>query len=431
MELFLKRIYRYPQLPWLLYAPGFLGVFLINSALTSILLYRYDPGPNNAGQLPVLVPTAIVGIAFFVGRVLGAVLQPLVGYLSDNTQSKWGRRRPFLAVSTLPMVSSFILLFNPLIDATTSGNSVYLVGLLSLFCLAMAIYQVPYLAWLPELAPQDNQKVVLASWLAIASLMGTIGGGVGTPWLSAHYGFSTMTMVISVCSVVALLLPLLTPEPARQKPERLPLLTVLRMSWQNVSFRSYVMGISAAWVAMSILAVCPPFLAISLLHKDIGFGALITALVMAGSAGGMILTRPLVERLGKKRTFQIAMMWSSIGLVSLAIASVFIGPFLPLWLLLIPVCSLGLGCFMVLPNAMLPDVIEQDVKLGKSAQAVYFGSRGLFRELSVGLGILIVGVLLSLGNTAANPLGAQLSLVTAGVFVFISAGFWTIYPISK
>lgn len=430
MELFLKRIYHHPQLPWLLYAPGFFGVFLINSALTSILLYRYDPG-SNAEQLPVLVPAALVGVAFFVGRVLGALLQPLVGYLSDNVQSKWGRRRPFMAVSTLPMVGSFILLFNPLVDETTSGNSVYLVGLLSVFCLAMAIYQVPYLAWLPELAPQDTQKVTLSSWLAIASLVGTLGGGVGTPWISARYGFSVMTLAISLLGMMALLLPLLTPEPAVQKVERLPLLTALRASWQNVSFRPYVMGISAAWVAMSILAVCPPFFAIALLHKDIGFGALITALVMGGSACGMLLTRPLVQRLGKKLTFQLAMMWSGVGLVLLAIASALVGPSLALWLLLIPLSSLGLGCFMVLPNAMLPDVIEQDGTLGKSAQAVYFGSRGLFRELSVGVGILLVGLLLSLGNTAANPLGAQLSLLAAGAFIFVSAGFWKVYPISK
>lgn len=430
MELFLKRIYHHPQLPWLLYAPGFFGVFLINSALTSILLYRYDPG-SNAEQLPVLVPAAIVGVAFFVGRVVGAFLQPLVGYFSDNVQSKWGRRRPFMAVSTLPMVGSFILLFNPLVDETTSGNSVYLAGLLSIFCLAMAIYQVPYLAWLPELAPQDTQKVTLSSWLAIASLVGTLGGGVGTPWISARYGFSVMTLAISLLGMIALLLPLLTPEPAVQKVERLPLLTALRASWQNVSFRPYVMGISAAWVAMSILAVCPPFFAIALLHKDIGFGALITALVMGGSACGMLLTRPLVQRFGKKFTFQLAMMWSGVGLVLLAIASALVGASLVLWLLLIPLSSLGLGCFMVLPNAMLPDVIEQDGTLGKSAQAVYFGSRGLFRELSVGVGILLVGLLLSLGNTAANPLGAQLSLLAAGAFVFVSAGFWKVYPISK
>lgn len=427
---FSKRIYSYPQLSWLLYAPGFLGVFLINSALTSILLYRYDPGPND-GQLPVLVPTAIVGGAFFIGRIIGAILQPLVGYLSDNTQGKWGRRRPYLAASTLPMVGTFVLLFNPLIDETTQGNSLYLISLLSLFCLAMALYQVPYLAWLPELAPEDYQKITLSSWLGIASLLGTIGGGVGTPWLSARYGFATMTVVIGLFSLVLLLLPLLTPEPPAQKTERLPLLVVLRASWQNVSFRSYVMGVSAAWVAMSILAVCPPFFAIALLQKDISFGALITALVLGGSACGMVITRPLVRRFGKKRTFQLAMIWSGTGLVLLAMATAWMEPSLLLWLLLVPLSGLGLGCFMVLPNAMLPDVIEQDLKLGKSAQAAYFGSRGLFREIGVGSGTLLVGILLSLGNTAANPLGAQLSLVAAGIFVFISAGFWMTYPISK
>jgi GPH family glycoside/pentoside/hexuronide:cation symporter len=329
------------------------------------------------------------------------------------------------------MVGSFVLLLNPLITETSRGNSLYLISLLGMFYLALALYQVPYLAWLPELAPQDHQRIVLSSWLAVATLLGTIAGGVGTPWLSAQYGFAAMTAIMGMGSLVMLLLPLLTPELAAEKTERLPLFTVLQASWQNSSFRSYVMGISAAWAAMAILAVCPPFFAIALLHKDIGFGAMITALVMGGSACGMTITRPLVRRCGKRGTFRLAMVWTGSGLVLLAISSAWLGAPLTLWVLIISFSSLGLGCFMILPNAMMPDVIEQDLKLGKSAQAAYFGSRGLFRELSIGVGTLLVGLLLSLGNTAANPLGVQLSLLAAGIFVLISAGFWTIYPIAK
>ncbi len=419
-----------PRLAWLFYAAGLMGVALINTCLSSMLLYRYDPG-SNTGQLSVLVPAAIVGVAFLIGRTAGAFFQPLAGYLSDSTRMKWGRRRPYIAAGSLPMVVSFVLLFNPLISETTRGSSLYLLSLLSLFYLAMALYQVPYLAWLPELAPKDDQRVILSSWLAVATLMGGIFGGIGTPWLIARYGFAVMTAVFGVFSIVVLLLPLLTPESTVKQTERLPLLTVLKASWQNVSFRSYVMGISLAWASMSILTVCPPFFAIALLHKDIGFGALITALVMAGNACGMMMTQSLVNCFGKRRTFQFAMLWSGVGLLLLAATTVWVGPSLTLWLLLVPLSSLGLGCFMVLPNAMLPDVIEQDLKLGESAQAAYFGSRGLFRELSIGLGTLLVGLLLSYGNTAADPLGVQLAIVAAAVCVFMSAGFWIIYPIAK
>jgi len=415
---------------WLFYVMGLLGIYLLNSALTSILLYRYDPGLN-ADNLPVLVPTFIAGTAFFSGRVIGALLQPVAGYLSDHTKGRWGKRRPYLAISTPAMLGSFVLLFNPLINETSRGNSLYLVSLVCLFYFALALYQVPYLAWLPELAPHDHQRVTLSSWLAIASLAGGILGGVGTPWLSARYGFAVMTMVIGSISLGTLLLPLLAPELEAKETQRLPLLTVLRASWQNASFRPYVLGISAACTAMAILAVCPPFFAIALLHQDVSFGGLINALVLGASAFSIVLLKPLVNRFSKKQTFQFSMIWSGVGLILLTMVSIWIGPSLPLWLSLLPLSSIGLGTVIVLPNAMLPDVIDQDSRFGQAAQAVYFGSRGLFRELSTGLGILIAGSLLSLGNTAAEPLGVQLSLVAAGLCVFISAGFWMIYPIPK
>ncbi|MEM9149280.1 MAG: MFS transporter, partial [Cyanobacteria bacterium P01_F01_bin.3] len=139
---------------------------------------------------------------------------------------------------------------------------------------------------------------------------------------------------------------------------------------------------------------------------------------------------PLVKRMGKKKALQLSMLWAGGGLMLLAMGSVWLGPSF-LLLLLLPLGSLGLGCFYILPNAMLPDVIEQDERLGKSAEAVYFGSRGLFAELSIGIGTLVVGLLLSLGKTAAEPSGVQLSLLVAGLFALASAALLVAYPIDK
>ncbi|MEM8804474.1 MAG: MFS transporter [Cyanobacteria bacterium P01_G01_bin.38] len=416
--------------PWLPYAMGFFGLFLLNTALSSFILYRYDPGPNDE-NLPILVPTVLVGSAFFFGRIIGALLQPLVGYYSDQVQSQWGKRRPFLAVSILPMVCSFALLFNPVVTENSLGNSLYLASLLCIFYFAFTLYQVPYLAWLPELAPKDQQRVTLSSWLAISSLAATVVGATGTPWLSDRYGFGVMTMAIGSVGLGALLLPLLTPERMAEPSERVSLMVSLKASWQNSSFRPYVLGVAAAWISMSILSVCAVFFVTALLHKDISFSGLISILILGGAAFGMLGVKPLVKRVGKKRTFQFSMLWSGVGVILMALLPLWLGRAIPLWSILIPIGSLGLGGFFVLPNAMIPDVVEQDLKLGQSAQAVYFGSRGLFVELSTGLGTLIAGLLLSLGKTATHPLGVQLSLVTAGGFAFISAGLLITYPISR
>lgn len=418
------------NLPWLFYAMGFLGLFAFNSALMSVIIYRYDPGPN-AAQLPVLVPAAIVGVVLFLGRVISAVSQPLTGYFSDRLQGRWGKRRPFLAIGTVPMIASFVLLFYPIVTPESPGNGIYLLSLLGIFYVAFSLYKVPYLAWLPELAPQDRQRVALSGWLAVSSLVGTIGGGAGSLWLSARYGFGVMTAAIGSVGFVTLLLPLLAPESASKRSEQLPLLLAIRSSWHNLAFRSYVLSISAGWIVMTILSVCATFFTVALLDRDVGFTALVNILVLGGAAGGMVGVAPIAKRLGKKRTFQLSMLWSGGGLLLLSAVQVWIGPSLLLWLILLPLGSLGLAGFLVLPNAMLPDVVERDRQLGRSAQAIYFGSRGLFVELSTGIGALIVGLLLSFGKSAAQPLGVLLSLIAAGLFALLSAGFLTKYPIGK
>lgn len=418
------------QIYWLAYASGFLGLFLLKSALISVIVYRYDPGPN-AEQLPILVSAAWVGVMTFISRIAGAILQPVAGYLSDRTQGPWGKRRPFLAASALPIVISFALLFNPVMTARTEGKSLYLLMLLCIFHLAFSLYQVPYLAWLPELAKQDSQRIKLSKWLAITSLVGTAGGGATAPWLIEAYGFEGMTLVVAIIGLVTMLLPLMAPEPAEKHSRPPALLLSLQKSWQNDAFRPYVWSNSAAWIAVTILSICPPFVAIALLNQTVGFSGLLNLLVLIGSAVGMGALTPLLRRFGKKETLQLSMLWSGVGLLLLSLSSFWLSASVTLWLFLLPLGSLGLAGFFVLPNAMLPDIVEKDLHLGKSALAVYFGARGLFVEASVGVGALIAGLLLSLGRTAAQPLGIQLSVAVAGAFALASAGFLAAYPISK
>ena len=191
------------------------------------------------------------------------------------------------------------------------------------------------------------------------------------------------------------------------------------------------MGISSAWVAVSIVSVSSTFVAVALLNQEVGFSAVLNGLVIGGAVCGIWAVKPLVRRIGKKQTLQLAMVWSGISLLLVAVTSMWFDLSISLWLILLPLCSVGLGPFFILPNAMLPDAIEEDGERGKSNQAVYFGSRGLFAEIAVATGILLVGLLLTAGKSADSPLGVQLSLLAASLFALGSAAFFTAYPIRE
>ena len=416
---------------WLPYISGFLGILLINNALLTMLIYRYDPGIPNPDDLPLLVSSAVVGIAIFISRIVGAIAQPLLGYASDQLQSSWGQRRPFLAAAILPLAASFLLLFMPPLAMPAGGQTAYLVILLCLFYVGFAAYQVPYLAWLPMLAPTPEQKMSLSTWLAAAGLTGSAIGAIGAPWLSQRYGFAGMAWLLAGIAVVTLLMPLTvseTPQSVQAKPP--PFWQSWQWSWQNRAFRIYLLGVAAAWIAVSIVSVCPTFLAVALLGQEVKFGGVINAVIFTGTVVGFLPVILLARRWGKGRTFQRSMIWLGCGLLLMALMPILVGARFSPWLALLLVGNLGAASFFILPNAMLPDVIaEGGTQEPFRREAMYFGARGLLVEISIGLGSLLAGAVLMLGKTPAQPLGVQLAFPLAGMFALIAAGVFSFYPI--
>ena len=67
------------------------------------------------------VDAPLVGLALLLALVFDSLSDPLVGYLSDNTHSRWGRRHPFMLFAPLPIGISFFFLFNPP-EALTQGE---------------------------------------------------------------------------------------------------------------------------------------------------------------------------------------------------------------------------------------------------------------------------------------------------------------------
>jgi glycoside/pentoside/hexuronide:cation symporter, GPH family len=418
------------MLSWLLYISGFFGLFLINNTVIVMLIYRYDPGLNNPNNLPFLISSVLVGIGMFVCRSLGALTQPLIGYYSDLHWGRWGKRRPFMAIALLPMIVCFILLFAPPINLSVSLTLIYLIAILILFYLAVACYQIPYLAWLPSLAPNSEKQVKLATLMAIASIGGTAISGLAAPWLTQQYGFQVMALIIGIMSLLVLSFPLAISEKFTQaSTNQLPFRKSLQFAWQNQVFKSYLIGITSAWIAISIVSVVPTFIAIALLKKNVGFGSLINITALLGIISGFFFVTPMIKHWGKKKTFQVSMVWFAIGLFLLSVYSVKT-PQTLLWLSLLLVSYLGLTSFFILPNAMLPDVIAQDTSLQEQKrEAIYFGTRGLLIEVGIGLGFLIASILLLLGKTPEQPWGIIVSLLAAIIFALVAAWAFNFYSI--
>ena len=88
------------------------------------------------------VPASLVALALLTALLFDAVIDPLIGHVSDNLRSPWGRRHPFMYAAALPVALSYAALWNPP-ELSAQGLFVYLTVLAIVIRTFVAFYEVP------------------------------------------------------------------------------------------------------------------------------------------------------------------------------------------------------------------------------------------------------------------------------------------------
>jgi glycoside/pentoside/hexuronide:cation symporter, GPH family len=185
-----------------LYGCGEFTISMKNTALNHFLLFFY-------ADIVHLSPWR-VSVAIFLAKISDAFTDPLMGYVSDITRSRWGRRRPYVAASALPLGLCFFLLFCPPALGET-GVFVYLLATYILVNVGLTVFAIPYTAWGAELAHDYHERTTLVQ---IRSLFGVLGGVVGAAapvaiayrFADPRRGYATMGAILAVCMTAAALL---------------------------------------------------------------------------------------------------------------------------------------------------------------------------------------------------------------------------------
>jgi GPH family glycoside/pentoside/hexuronide:cation symporter len=157
---------------------------------------------NIAGQLMGLLGNISLGLsAFWLGTIMiiprlwDAVSDPIVGHLSDNTRTSWGRRRPFIFVGAIAVAVSFVAMWwvprGDAVEAWFSSEAAYnwfqllfILGGLLVFFTACTIFEIPHGALGMEMSSDYHERTKLFS---AKSFLGNLFA-MGTPWLIALAG---------------------------------------------------------------------------------------------------------------------------------------------------------------------------------------------------------------------------------------------------
>ena len=132
------------------------------------------------------LPGTLAGTALFIALMFDAVTDPLAGSLSDNHQSRLGRRHPFMYASALPLGLAFIGLFSPPGALGDWGLFAWLTVFAILTRAAMTLYHVPHLALGAEMTENFSERTRIVAYRQFFSAAGTAAAWIiGLTWFFA------------------------------------------------------------------------------------------------------------------------------------------------------------------------------------------------------------------------------------------------------
>jgi Na+/melibiose symporter-like transporter len=131
----------------------------------------------------LLIAPATMGLILFAGRLWDGVTDPLAGYLSDRTRSRFGRRRSWLYVSALPMMLAVILVWSPPAALTAFWLVVWIAAAKIFYETVQDVFLVPLGALGVELSENYHERTRVFAWSHLFSTLGTILGLGAFYWI--------------------------------------------------------------------------------------------------------------------------------------------------------------------------------------------------------------------------------------------------------
>ncbi len=423
----------------LAYAGAVVGGNLTDSFIVTWALYAYAP-PVGHGQ--ALAPITLVAAALLFGRVVDAATNPIIGFWSDRTRHRWGRRIPFLAFAGLPMALGFIALWFPPVTGPALGaggsvaNGLYAAGILGLFYFCFTSYFCPHGALLPEITGDSGERVAISIFMAIAGLVSTAAIGVGSGFLIERYGFRVAGPVMGLAALPFLYGPVaaIREKPRGQAEEiTISFKEAVLESLRNRPFVIWVVSSIFGLMAQNVLmATIPYFVTVVLGGTESQIGYLMGGAILVAMVSFPFITK-LSTKLGKGRVYQASLLAGAVVLGLLFFVGRVPVPLSPMAqaVVLVGLAGLALGPVLALPQAILADTIDYEYeRTGKRRSAMFLGLQGVTQKATIAFAPMLMSALFTtFGYSAARPLGVYLTGPLGGLLFFIGWLVFRAYPL--
>jgi GPH family glycoside/pentoside/hexuronide:cation symporter len=383
----------------LYYGVGDIGNAMVNSAIQFFLLVFYTDG--------VLIAPALAGGALMVGKIWDAVNDPLFGWISDRTTSRFGKRRVYMIFGALPMAVSIALLW--FVPLGLSDTAIFAwIALTFIFYDTMnTLTSVPYYALTSELTEDYDERASLTTFRMVLGVPAYMVGAAVTPIIvglfatkRAGYGATGIIYAIIAAAVLWICAAGIRErkETSESKAETPPLRAFVT-TFRNRPFVQLIVAYLIAAVSFALIQTLMAYFLIYQLGME-NQVPIVMALLLVSVALFLFPWKMLSDRWNKGPAYALGL---AIG--GLAVATTF---FLqheptPLIYVIAIVAGIGFSAQWVFPWAMVPDVVEYDrLETGERRGGMYYGVWGFTSKLTGGLGVALAGAVLQLSGYVAN-----------------------------
>jgi GPH family glycoside/pentoside/hexuronide:cation symporter len=365
------------------------------------------------------VAAGAAGLLVLLPKAWDVVLNPIVGRISDRTQSKWGARRPYLLFAGIAVTILFIGIFAAPFGPDGRAG-LYVAAMFVLTATAFAFFQVPYVAMPAEMTESYSERTRMMTWRvamlattiliagagAPAILDATNGGITGHRWMALFVGaiMLTGTLAVFYSTAKAPIGAVTASEPS--------LRAQLKVAGENRPFRVLVACFVAQSTGVACMLAGVRYFAVYVMH-DLGSTSLLFLTVVSPALFTTPIWRRIGERFGKLRGYIAASITLTLATFALTAS-----PLLPHQAIYAIIFVIGFGYAgqQLFGLAMLPDCIAYDtVRTGKRQAGVFTGLWTAGETLGLALGPGIYAFVLSLFNYVSNKTGEFLPQANVAV----------------
>ena len=380
------------------------------------------------------IVAASASTIMMVSKIWDAVTDPLMGSITDNTRTKWGRRRPYMVFGGVLLIIALALLFAPIKDwwgiTSQAGMIAYVLVFYIVWNTCSTITQVPYTSMASDISPsfheRNNANTIKLVFSAVASGLayvlpllilgarekGSISGT--TFWIVMVAVFGTM---FGGGLIITGLFTKERVKPEKVEKKKFNLKEFLKGYIQPYKNRSYAWHIGmyvSAFACMDMLSALAAYYASHVwrgvkmtlpIVGEMTFSSMfIIAPIMVAAVLAFPLVRVMMDKKGKAFAFRMGLPFYILGGILIAVLNPQMG--CPAWVipLVAFLMGFGFGGAQMIPWMNFPDTLDvAELTLGERPTGNYSGMMTLVRKIGGALGVGIIGwVLTGVGYEGYN-----------------------------